>query len=220
MRYAPTVLCCVLHWTPPSIMCRFVRALFLTYFAAVLTCVPAAACVSLLQHPCLPPMIPLHTCAASSPWTHRKVRPGHQARSRGTHDLQSSVTLLHWSVHIRLHITVTLPALPHVMPCCAALCHAAMRLWQEQMLKSRQLVLAQQAKSAVQQANKAQRELYIGNLAAGQVTEGMLQQVFNSALIAAFPDAGRPGCEPVIKVRCLTCSQPAAGGGGTHCCVP
>jgi hypothetical protein len=29
----------------------------------------------------------------------------------------------------------------------------------------------------------------------------MLQQVFNSALIAAFPDAGRPGCEPVIKVR-------------------
>lgn len=43
-------------------------------------------------------------------------------------------------------------------------------------------------------------QLYIGNLAAGQVTEGMLQQVFNSALIAAFPDAGRPGCEPVIKV--------------------
>jgi hypothetical protein len=36
---------------------------------------------------------------------------------------------------------------------------AAMRLWQEQMLKSRQLVLAQQAKSAVQQANKAQREV-------------------------------------------------------------
>lgn len=90
----------------------------------------------------------------------------------------------------------------------AVLCRAlrcvlctAMRLWQEQMLKSRQLVLAQQAKSAVQQANKAQRELYIGNLAAGQVTEGMLQQVFNSALIAAFPDAGKPGCEPVIKVR-------------------
>jgi hypothetical protein len=78
-----------------------------------------------------------------------------------------------------------------------------MRLWQEQMLKSRQLVLAQQAKSAVQQANKAQRELYIGNLAAGQVTEGMLQQVFNSALIAAFPNAGMPGCEPVIKVRRL-----------------
>jgi type II secretory pathway pseudopilin PulG len=36
---------------------------------------------------------------------------------------------------------------------------AAMRVWQEQMLKSRQLVLAQQAKSAVQQANKAQREV-------------------------------------------------------------
>jgi len=44
-------------------------------------------------------------------------------------------------------------------------------------------------------------QLYIGNLAAGQVTEGMLQQVFNSALIAAFPDAGKPGQEPVIKVR-------------------
>jgi hypothetical protein len=41
--------------------------------------------------------------------------------------------------------------------CCAAA--AAVRLWQEQMLKSRQLVLAQQAKSAVQQANKAQREV-------------------------------------------------------------
>lgn len=45
--------------------------------------------------------------------------------------------------------------------CCAVCCAAAaaVRLWQEQMLKSRQLVLAQQAKSAVQQANKAQREV-------------------------------------------------------------
>jgi hypothetical protein len=48
-------------------------------------------------------------------------------------------------------------------------------------------------------------QLYIGNLAAGQVTEGMLQQVFNSALIAAFPDAGRPGQEPVIKVGKTLC---------------
>uniref|UniRef100_A0A383WCK0 RRM domain-containing protein n=1 Tax=Tetradesmus obliquus TaxID=3088 RepID=A0A383WCK0_TETOB len=77
----------------------------------------------------------------------------------------------------------------------------AMRLWQEQMLKSRQLVLAQQAKSAVQQANKAQRELYIGNLTAGAVTEAMLGQVFDSALIAAFPQAAAPGQEPVCKVN-------------------
>jgi hypothetical protein len=53
---------------------------------------------------------------------------------------------------------------PSLMPgCLVLLLHvraaAAMRLWQEQMLKSRQLVLAQQAKSAVQQANKAQREV-------------------------------------------------------------
>ncbi|KAF6258610.1 hypothetical protein COO60DRAFT_1102223 [Scenedesmus sp. NREL 46B-D3] len=76
-----------------------------------------------------------------------------------------------------------------------------MRLWQEQMLKSRQLVLAQQAKSAVQQANKAQRELYIGNLTPGAVTEAMLSQVFDSALIAAFPQAAAPGQEPVCKVN-------------------
>lgn len=117
----------------------------------------------------------------------------------------------HGMRHRRMQLPLTWRAIyapPHAVLCCAVPCCAlccvlrsAMRLWQEQMLKSRQLVLAQQAKSAVQQANKAQRELYIGNLAAGQVTEGMLQQVFNSALIAAFPDAGKPGCEPVIKVR-------------------
>eukprot|EP00878_Enallax_costatus_P008532 GHUV01008920.1.p1 GENE.GHUV01008920.1~~GHUV01008920.1.p1 ORF type:complete len:432 (+),score=109.65 GHUV01008920.1:221-1516(+) len=77
----------------------------------------------------------------------------------------------------------------------------AMRLWQEQMLKSRQLVLAAQAKSAVQQANKAQRELYIGNLTPGAITDVMLKQVFDSALIAAFPQAGIPGQEPVCRVN-------------------
>jgi hypothetical protein len=30
----------------------------------------------LLQRPCLRPMTPLLTCAASSPWTHRRVRGG------------------------------------------------------------------------------------------------------------------------------------------------
>lgn len=43
------------------------------------------------------------------------------------------------------------------LPVCAAL-----RLWQEQMLKSRQLVLQQQAKSAQQQASKSQREVRQG----------------------------------------------------------
>lgn len=47
-----------------------------------------------------------------------------------------------------------------------------MRQWQEQMLKSRQLVLAQQAKSATQQANKAQREVRGGT--GGVLTWGLV----------------------------------------------
>jgi hypothetical protein len=46
---------------------------------------------------------------------------------------------------------------------------------------------------------KAQRELFVGNLAPG-VGEQSLYQVFHSALIAAFPQAGQPGQEPVLKV--------------------
>jgi len=76
-----------------------------------------------------------------------------------------------------------------------------MRLWQEQMLKSRQLVLQQQAQSAAAAASKSQRELYVGNLAAGLVTEAALRQVFDSALMAAFPQAAVPGQQPVVNVN-------------------
>ena len=41
---------------------------------------------------------------------------------------------------------------------------------QEQQLRARQLVLQQQAASAVAAASKTQREVYVGNLAAGAVT--------------------------------------------------
>lgn len=47
---------------------------------------------------------------------------------------------------------------------------------------------------------KAQRELFVGNLAPGAVNEASLYQVFHSALIAAFPQANQPGQEPVIRV--------------------
>jgi hypothetical protein len=44
-------------------------------------------------------------------------------------------------------------------------------------------------------------QLYIGNLTPGAVTDAMLSQVFDSALIAAFPQAAAPGQEPVCRVR-------------------
>ncbi|KIZ01571.1 Splicing factor U2af large subunit B [Monoraphidium neglectum] len=73
------------------------------------------------------------------------------------------------------------------------------RIWQEQMLKSRQLIIQQQAKSAAQAAAKSQRELYIGNLAAGMVTADALRQVFDSALMAAYPESALPGAAPVVN---------------------
>lgn len=53
---------------------------------------------------------------------------------------------------------------------------------------------------------KAQRELFVGNLAPGAVNEASLYQVFHSALIAAFPQAAQPGQEPVMRVRVLGCA--------------
>jgi hypothetical protein len=47
-------------------------------------------------------------------------------------------------------------------------------------------------------------QLYIGNLTPGAVTDVMLRQVFDSALIAAFPQAAAPGQEPVCKVRIVS----------------
>ena len=70
---------------------------------------------------------------------------------------------------------------------------------QEQQLRARQLVLQQQAASAVAAASKTQREVYVGNLAQGMVTNDMLRQLFNTALMAAFPDKCAPGLEPVVN---------------------
>lgn len=73
------------------------------------------------------------------------------------------------------------------------------RQMQEQQLRARQLVLQQQAASAVAAASKTQREVYVGNLAQGMVTNDMLRQLFNTALMAAFPDKCAPGLEPVVN---------------------
>ncbi|KAL0024901.1 hypothetical protein WJX77_001165 [Trebouxia sp. C0004] len=74
------------------------------------------------------------------------------------------------------------------------------RQLQEQQLQARQLVLQQQAASAVAAASKTQREVYVGNLVAGLVTEEALRQLFNSTMTAAFPDKLTPGFDPVVNV--------------------
>ena len=78
---------------------------------------------------------------------------------------------------------------------------------QEQQLKARQLVLTQQAASAVAAASKTQREVYVGNLTAGMVTADTLRQLFNSTMAAAFPDMAEAGVLDAVAGW-------AAGGGG------
>ena len=55
-------------------------------------------------------------------------------------------------------------------------------------LTTRQLILQQQAKSAVQSVAKSQRELYVGNV--NNVSPDALRLVLESALRAAFPEVG------------------------------
>ncbi|KAL4433887.1 hypothetical protein ABPG75_000328 [Micractinium tetrahymenae] len=78
------------------------------------------------------------------------------------------------------------------------------RQMQEQQLRARQLVLQQQALSAVAAASKTQREVYVGNLTAGLVTADMLRQLFNSTMAAAFPDMAKEGIDPVVNVSVHT----------------
>ena len=79
---------------------------------------------------------------------------------------------------------------------------AIARQMQEQQLRARQLVLHQQAASAVIAASKTQREVYVGNLAPGIVTDAMLRQLFNPTLQAAFPQqCGDGSIEPVIHIK-------------------
>jgi splicing factor U2AF 65 kDa subunit len=76
---------------------------------------------------------------------------------------------------------------------------------QEQQLRARQLVLQQQAASAVAAAAKTQREIYVGNLVPGVVTDFMLRQLFNATLQAAFPDHCAGGSvEPVLRINMNT----------------
>ncbi|KAG2441448.1 hypothetical protein HXX76_003071 [Chlamydomonas incerta] len=77
----------------------------------------------------------------------------------------------------------------------------AQRLWLEQQLKSRQMVLQQQAVSAAAASAKTQRELYIGNLVPGAVTDVALRQLFNATLLAAFPPTAPGEPDPVAGVN-------------------
>jgi len=82
---------------------------------------------------------------------------------------------------------------------------AIARQMQEQQLRARQLVLHQQAASAVIAASKTQREVYVGNLIPGVVTDPMLRQLFNATLQAAFPEqCGDGSIEPVIHIKMNT----------------
>lgn len=78
------------------------------------------------------------------------------------------------------------------------------RQMQEQQLRARQLVLQQQAASAVAAASKTQREVYVGNLLPGLVTGDMLRTLFNSTMAAAFPDKIPTGMEAVVNVSVHT----------------
>lgn len=75
------------------------------------------------------------------------------------------------------------------------------RKMQEQQLRARQLVLQQQAASAVAAASKTQREVYVGGLAAGVVTEQMLHNLFRTTLTSAFPEKCKGGVDPVIRIN-------------------
>eukprot|EP00889_Picochlorum_renovo_P003624 jgi/Picre1/30654/NNA_006015.t1 len=75
------------------------------------------------------------------------------------------------------------------------------RKMQEQQLRARQLVLQQQAVSAVKAASRTQREVYIGGIVPGVVTEPMLRELFRATLTAAFPDKCQNGTvDPVISI--------------------
>ncbi|MEW5299803.1 MAG: hypothetical protein WDW36_002780 [Sanguina aurantia] len=117
--------------------------------------------------------------------------------------------------------TLTKTCLPHLMPAAGAASSndpyfalrnqaastdpaEVTRLWQEQQLLSRQLVLQQQAASAAMAASKNQRELYVGNLVPGIVTVAYLTQIFNTALASIFPHCTLPGTEPVVSVNLHT----------------
>lgn len=99
-------------------------------------------------------------------------------------------------------VTQQWPGAPSITPAPAAVDPAeALRRLQEQQLKARQLVLQQQAASAAAAASKTQREVYVGNLAMGIVTEEVLRTLFNNTLRAAFPAECAGGMEPVVNVN-------------------
>lgn len=65
---------------------------------------------------------------------------------------------------------------------------------QEAQRQAAQWILQQQVPgaAATQQAEKKAREVYVGNLSPGQVTEEMLTNMFSEAIATLFPDVPRP----------------------------
>lgn len=75
------------------------------------------------------------------------------------------------------------------------------RRMQEQQLIARQHVLQQQAASAIAAASKTQREVYVGGLVPGVVTEQMLRELFRTTLTSTFPEKCKGGIDPVISIN-------------------
>lgn len=89
------------------------------------------------------------------------------------------------------------------------LCDTVRNKMAEQQLRARQLVLQQQADSAIAAASKTQREVYIGNLGGTQITAEALRDMFNSTMTAAFGDKVRViiHCDAgfdLHRILCLT----------------
>lgn len=88
---------------------------------------------------------------------------------------------------------------------------AVARQMQEQQLRARQLVLQQQALSAVAAASKTQREVYVGNLTAGLVT-GEAKAAWATLHASQNPHSAQ---HPEGKPAAIACSA----GGAWYCVV-
>lgn len=69
-------------------------------------------------------------------------------------------------------------------------------------------MLQQQAQSAMVAASKTQREVYVGGLVPGAVTENMIRDLFNATLSTAFPEKCK-GIDPVLRIT--------MSGDGKYC---
>ncbi|CAG9464498.1 unnamed protein product [Pedinophyceae sp. YPF-701] len=81
---------------------------------------------------------------------------------------------------------------------------ALKRAQRRKQIEAQVFLLKQQIAVACAPTNKSQRELYIGNLVPGMVTEANLASIFTSMLQHVFPDCRGEGNEPVTRVNLHT----------------